>query len=240
METILTVKNLNVNLSGHKILDDISFEVNRDETVAIIGPNGAGKTVLFRALLGFIPYEGEVNWTKDLKIGYVPQKLFVENDFPLTVNEFFQLKEKSSKEIENAITEVGLEGYFNNQKKHILNQKLGVLSGGEFQKVLITRALLGHPQVLLFDEPTSGVDISSEETIYSLLRRLQEKEDLTILLISHELQVVYKYASNVICLNKERVCFGPPREVLDKESLEKTFGSDVGVYQHHDHHSHQI
>ena len=238
METVLTVKNLNVNLSGHTILEDISFDVERDEILAIIGPNGAGKTVLFRALLDLIPYEGEIIWKEGLKIGYVPQKLFVEGDLPLTVNEFFSLKEKSSKEIEDVIKEVGLEGYFNHEKKHILNQKLGFLSGGELQKVLIAWALLGHPQVLLFDEPTSGVDMTSEETIYALLHRLQEKEDLTIILISHELQIVYKYASNVICLNKERVCFGPPQEVLDKESLERTFGSDVGVYQHHNHHPH--
>src|SRR4030042_2790208 len=108
METILTVKNLNVNLSGRKILEDISFEVSRDEILAIIGPNGAGKTVLFRALLDLIPYEGEIKWKDDLKIGYVPQKLFVEGDLPLTVKEFFQLKESHLKEIENVIEEVGL------------------------------------------------------------------------------------------------------------------------------------
>lgn len=134
METVLTVKNLNVNLSGRKILEDISFEVARDETLAIIGPNGAGKTVLFRALLDLIPYEGEIKWKDELKIGYVPQKLFVESDLPLTVKEFFRLKEKSSKEIEGVIKEVGLEGYYNHQKKHILNQKLGVLSGGSFKR----------------------------------------------------------------------------------------------------------
>ena len=117
----------------------------------------------------------------------------------------------------------------------VLRTKLGALSGGELQRVLIAYALLGKPNVLLFDEPTSGVDVSAEETIYSLIDKLKAEKDLTIIFISHELQVVYKYADSVLCLNKEKICFGPPREVVDKESLTKLYGEDVSLYQHHDH-----
>lgn len=234
--SLLSVSNLKVKFDHHAVLDDISFDVKKDETLAVIGPNGAGKTVLFRALLGLLPYQGKIEWVKNIKIGYVPQKLAIAKDIPLTTSEFFALKEKNKKEIEKVLVSVGFEEdkpHKGHLQEHVLKRKLGVLSGGELQRVLIAFALLGHPDVLLFDEPTSGVDISAEETIYELLHKLQKNEKLTIILISHELQVVYKYANNVLCLNKEKVCFGPPREVLDKESLAKLYGGEVGFYQHH-------
>lgn len=237
-ETLLKVANIKVKFGENLILNNISFDAKEDETIAIIGPNGAGKTVLFRALLGLIPYDGKIEWKEGIKIGYVPQKLFIEPDLPLTTQEFFNLKEKNKKEVENVLFSVGFRKDLidkNHNINQILKRKIGVLSGGELQRVLIAWALLGHPDILLFDEPTTGIDISTEETIYGLLHKLQEKEKLTIMLISHELQVVYNYATNVICLNKERVCIGPPREVLDKESLAKVFGGHVGIYLH-DHH----
>ncbi|KKR39901.1 MAG: ABC transporter related protein [Candidatus Woesebacteria bacterium GW2011_GWB1_40_101] len=238
-DPLLRVTDLKVKFDHHVVLDDINFEVGKDETLAVIGPNGAGKTVLFRALLGLVPYEGKVEWAKGTKIGYVPQKLSIEKDLPLTTLEFFGLKEKSRKEIDDALASVGFEEdkpHKGHLSQHVLNRKIGVLSGGELQRVLIAFALLEHPDVLLFDEPTAGVDITAEETIYGLLRKLQERENLTIILISHELHVVYRYANNVICLNKEKICFGPPREVLDKESLEKLYGHEAGVYEHHHEH----
>lgn len=230
-QPLLKVSNLKVELNHQVILDKVSFELRKNETLAIIGPNGAGKTTLFKALLGLVPYEGKIEWQKGVKIGYVPQKLYLSSDLPLTVAEFFTLKNKKIAlgEIEDALALVGFE----KNKPHILNTKIGVLSGGEFQRIIVAWALLGHPDLLLFDEPTAGIDISAETTIYSLLHKLQQKENLTLMLISHELQVVYKYATQVICLNKEEICFGPPKEMLDKDSLMKLFGSDVGFYQHH-------
>ena len=232
---LLRVKDLKVKFDHHVALDDISFEVKKGETLAVIGPNGAGKSVLFRALLGLIPYSGKIEWAEDIDVGYVPQRLAIAKDLPLTTEEFFALKEKNKKEVRNALTAVGFEEdkpHKGHLTHHVLKRKIGVLSGGELQRVLIAFALLGGPEVLLFDEPTSGVDVSSEETIYGLLHKLQEQKGLTMILISHELQVVYKYATTVICLNKEKVCFGPPREVLDRESLEKLYGGEVGYYHH--------
>ena len=233
-DSLLSVKNLKVVLNDHLVLDDLSFNLNKGDSLAIIGPNGAGKSVLLRTLLGFLPFEGEVNWQKGIKLGYVPQRLSVDKDMPLTTYEFFCLKDKRREKVLTSLSNVGFDfekdaHHFN---KHILNNRLGALSGGELQRVLIAWALIDSPGVLLFDEPTSGVDISSEETIYHLLHTLQEKHKLTMILISHELQVVYKYASAVMCLNKEKVCFGPPLEVLDKQTLEKLYGKDVGFYKH--------
>lgn len=226
---ILEVSNLSVSFGSQKVLDNVSFSVERDGTLAIIGPNGAGKTVLFRAILGILPYEGEVKWAPNIKIGYVPQKLFVQKDLPLTVKEFLKLKENSTSNIEKVLNSVGIK------KTGILKTRLGDLSGGEIQRVLIANALLGNPQVLLFDEPTSGVDIAGEETIYGLIERLKKEVDLTIIFISHELDIVYQHATDVLCLNKEKICFGKPREVIDKETLSKMYGEDVKVYMHHEH-----
>lgn len=236
--SILKVAGLKVKFDSHVILDDISFEIKRDDTLAIIGPNGAGKSVLFRALLGLIPYEGKVEWAPNIKIGYVPQKLSVGHDIPLTVLEFLQFKEPDPKKIHQVLLEVGFkdEAQHLHNDKRVLKTRIGALSGGELQRVLIAYALLGNPQVLLFDEPTAGVDVAGEETIYSLIHKLQAKEDLTIIFISHELQVVNHYAANVLCLNKEKICFGPPLKVIDKETLTKMYGEEVNLYKHHDHH----
>ena len=239
-KNILAVSGLKVEFDNHVILDDVGFEVVRDDTLAIIGPNGAGKSVLFRALLGLIPYSGTITWSPDAKIGYVPQKLAVAKDLPLTASEFLHFKEKNETIIHEVIESVG----FLKQAEHlhndarVLNTRLGDLSGGELQRVLIAYALLGDPNVLLFDEPTAGVDIAGEETVYSLIHKLQADEDLTIIFISHELQVVYHYANNVLCLNKEKISFGPPINVVNKENLAKLYGEEVHLHKHLEGHHH--
>ena len=237
---ILTVSGLKVEFNNHVILDDISFEVARDDTLAIIGPNGAGKSVLFRALLGLIPFSGKVEWAKDAKIGYVPQKLAVAKDLPLTVKEFLHFKESSRTKIHEAVRSVGFleQAEHLHNDKRVLNTRLGDLSGGELQRVLIAYALLGEPNVLLFDEPTAGVDVGGEETIYDLIHKLQKEDDLTIIFISHEIQVVSHYANSVLCLNKEKICFGPPIEVVNKENLAKLYGEDVHLHKHEDSNPH--
>lgn len=237
-EPILSVKNLRVKLDRHFILKNVSFEVQPDEILAVIGPNGAGKTVLFRALLGLIPYTGEIRWRPGTKIGYVPQKLSIDPDLPLTALEFFRFKEKNIAEIKFVLSAVGFakdQPHPGHLFRHVLNQKIGVLSGGELQRVLIAWALLGRPQALLFDEPTSGIDVSAEETIYSLLHKLQKENHIAIMLISHELQIVSRYARQVLCLNKKTVCFGSPQTTLKPRNLEKVFGPEIGIYHHHGH-----
>ncbi len=229
MGTLLTVENLGVVLDNQVIIEDVSFDVEENETLAVIGPNGAGKTTLFRAILGLIPYTGKVNWKKGVKIGYVPQKLYIDRDLPLTVREFFDLRGVGviSRELSHFLSIVGFEG------NEILGKRVGVLSGGEMQRVLIAWALCNHPNVLLFDEPTSGVDVSAEVSIYSLLNKLHNDEKFSIILISHELQIVDRYATKVICLNKNKVCYGAPREVLINKNLSELFGGDISLYHHH-------
>src|SRR3989344_467219 len=147
---ILKVDHLGVKLDGQVILHDISFDLNRDDTVAIVGPNGAGKSVLFRALLGLI------SWAKDIKINYIPQRFTIDRDFPLTVREFLKFKTKSHHAILSALRSVGITDEHHIQH-HLLNQRLGWLSGGQIQRVLIAWAIIDQPDVILFDEPTAGI-----------------------------------------------------------------------------------
>jgi zinc transport system ATP-binding protein len=235
--SLLSIKNLNVRFGNLVVLENLSLDVARGDVLAIIGPNGAGKTVFFRTLLGLVPYEGEISWSPKVKIGYVPQKLAISSDVPLTVMEFLRFKGSSREEIIEALQDVGfLKGHdAHHWEHHLLKAKLGELSGGEFQRVLIAYALIDHPDILLFDEPTAGVDISAEETIYSLLERLHQKHKMTILLITHDLNVIYRHATRVLCLNKQKVCYGSPKEALGPSILEKLYGSKVGVYEHQHH-----
>jgi zinc transport system ATP-binding protein len=236
-EKILSVSNLKVEFNNHIILDNISFDVVRDSTMAVIGPNGAGKSVLFRSILGLIPYKGVITWAKDVKIGYVPQKLAIDKDLPLTVSEFLGFKEKNKEKIASVMHSVGFlkEAEHVHNDKRVLRTRLGDLSGGELQRVLIAYALLDDPNVLLFDEPTAGVDVAGEETVYGLINKLKTDDDLTIIFISHEIEVVNKYADSVLCLNKEKICFGAPESAISKEAIEKMYGEEVHIYHHHDH-----
>ncbi|HET7099483.1 MAG TPA: ATP-binding cassette domain-containing protein [Patescibacteria group bacterium] len=204
-EKILKVENLSVNFNKHEILAGICFEVERDKTVAVIGANGSGKTVLFKSLLDLIQYSGKIEWAQDAKIGYVPQKLSVSPDLPITVLEFLKLKENDDKKIKVILESVG----FKEKAEHIhhdvrvLKTQMGSLSGGELQRILIAYALLGQPNVLLLDEPTAGVDIEGEETFYNLFERLKKDKDLTIMFISHDSEIVKKYADMVIELKHD-------------------------------------
>jgi zinc transport system ATP-binding protein len=222
---ILKVKNLNVILDHQSIIESLSFEVKRGDALTILGPNGAGKSVLLRTLLGLIPHGGEIEWAKAIKIGYVPQRLPFIKDIPLSIKDFFNLKGVPEKEIEAILNSVGF-------KEDFSRKKIGDLSSGQFQRVLIAWGLVGNPQVLLFDEPMTGVDIGAEETIYNLLAKLKGEMDLTILLVTHDLSVVYKFSTDVICLNRQPICYGPPQEVLTPESLQRLYGGEVKYYQH--------
>jgi zinc transport system ATP-binding protein len=236
--TILKVEDLGVNFDGDQVIKQLDFSVKKGDVMAIVGPNGAGKSVLFRALLGLIPYSGKIEWAKGLKIGYVPQKITIDRELPLSVEEFLKFKKKDSADIIDTLESLGIltpkrehHSEFH-LKEHVLGQRLGWLSGGQLQRVLIAWALLDNPDVLLFDEPTAGIDLGGEETIYNLLKKLHDERNITILLISHDLNVVYKYADNVLCINKEMICYGVPSTVLDPAALVKLYGGEASFYKH--------
>lgn len=231
---LLTVENLDVSFDGFNIFKDLSFSIERGEALAIIGPNGSGKTVLLRSLLGFLPYQGQVAWAPKVKQGYIPQKLAVDINLPVSVRDFFTFKTKSLEKIIDALGAVGITGEREHLQNHILNKPLGALSGGQFQRVMIAWAIVDDPDILLFDEPTSGIDIGGEETVYNLLHHLQTQKKMAIILISHDLNIVYRYANKVICLNKIMVCYGEPHDVLDSARLAQLYGGETKLY-HHDH-----
>ena len=227
---ILEVKNLHAHAGDAPLLTEVSFSVGRGETVLVIGPNGAGKTTLFRALIGAVPFKGEVVWTRGTKIGYVPQKIDLERDLPITVEEFFKLKTGGKetvdqKTIREALLAVRLPDAY-------AKKSISILSSGEFQRVLIAWAIVGHPDVLLFDEPTASIDIAGQETIYELLHELQDAHGLTLILISHDLSIVYRYATQVLCLNRRQICYGAPREVLTPKELASLYGEGRTFYHH--------
>lgn len=215
---ILKVANLGVKIQNQTILEHISFNVRKGTTVAVLGPNGAGKTVLFRTLLNRIPYTGQVEWTEKVKIGYVPQYVTV-NEVPLTVKEFLSMG--NGGDVENALQQVRLTD------KSILNKRLGVLSGGQLRRVLIAWALIDNPSVLLLDEPTTGVDMDSEEPIYLLLNAIKTAQKITIFLITHNIHIVQEYADDLIAINKCLTYCGPSTEIGKPETQKQIYGETV-------------
>lgn len=244
-DEILRVSDLGVRFDDVVILENISFTVGRGQTLALVGPNGSGKSVLFRALLGLIPHDGTVHWHASAKIAYVPQTFSVERSLPFSVSEFFGLKRITHERVVELLELVGMGGDHQDPahgrrhiKQHILPQSLGTLSGGQLQRLMIAWSLADEPDVLLFDEPTSGIDIGGQGSIYSLLKNIQQERALTILLISHDLDVVYGYADHVLCVSRHLVCHGPPKQALDQATLEKIYGGEVGFTGHEHVHEH--
>ncbi|KKS19111.1 MAG: hypothetical protein UU76_C0006G0020 [Parcubacteria group bacterium GW2011_GWC1_41_7] len=227
---MLSVKNLSVDINGTHIIKDVSFEVKKGEVVLILGPNGAGKTTLLKAVAGLITCEGEVKWSEGVKIGFVPQKLDFQQNIPMTVEELFSIVHgiKNKKEIEKYLSF--------SRASHLQSRQLKELSGGELQRILIAFVMAENPNVLLFDEPMAGIDIGGEETIYQHLQHIVKEHGLTVLMVSHDLSVVFRIADKVICLNKTIQCIGAPKEIKDT-MLEDLYGGDVALYPHagHDH-----
>lgn len=226
-DKILAVKNLNVIIDGGQVLKHISFDVNKGEVLGIIGPNGAGKTTLFKALLGLLPYEGKIIWKQNIKLGYVPQRIEIEKSIPITVREFFELNTAkiNEQEIDEVLNWVQLD-------KEILKMGLGEISIGQRQRLFIAWSVLNKPDVILFDEPTADVDIYGQKSIYQMLSMLRKKMNLTVIFISHELNVVAGYADKVMCLNHINICTGKPEEILKTETLQKLYGDEKSFYQH--------
>lgn len=238
-EVVLEVKDVSVEIGGTRLIENITLHVERGSTVAIIGPNGAGKTTLLRAVLGLVPISsgtitlfgtpvaqlGEAR----KRLGYVPQRLEYDRYLPLTVKEMLRayVPHASRSQIEDALHEVGIH--------QMLHHPIGKLSGGQLQRVVIALNLLRKPEILFLDEPATGVDIEGETRFYDIIEGLREEHHLTVVLVSHDLSVVTRYASQVLCMNRRLLCFGPPAEALDAEMIRLVYGQDTTVYTHREH-----
>ncbi|HEX7701657.1 MAG TPA: metal ABC transporter ATP-binding protein [Kofleriaceae bacterium] len=227
MPPLLLVENLQIAFGDVAVVRDLSFHVDRGESLAVIGPNGCGKTVLFKALVGSIPFRGRIEWSPGVRIGYVPQKLDLERDLPITGHDLLVAKRRvvrSDQDVDVLVARVGLSGE--------THKPIGALSGGQFQRLLVALALLGAPDVLLLDEFTSGVDVPGQQRLTELVHSLRTEYGLTVLAISHDLSVVYRSATNVLCMSRDHPCLGPPRKVLTPERLEEIYGAPVEFHVH--------
>ena len=235
--TLIEAVNLRVVLSGLDIISNVSLSVHKGEIVTIIGPNGAGKTTLVRALLGLLPIkEGRVfHPLSDPVIGYVPQKIDIDETLPLTVKRFLDLAgPQASKRREKVLAEVGAA--------HLEARPLQRLSGGELRRVLLARALLRQPDLLVLDEPVQGVDVIGQAELYQLISRLRDNYGCGILMVSHDLHVVMAATDRVVCLNHHVCCQGLPETVSKHPEYLSLFGPEeargMAVYTHHHDHRH--
>jgi ABC-type Mn2+/Zn2+ transport system ATPase subunit len=229
----LSVKDLSVSFDGNNVLRDVSFDIPKGEIAAIIGPNGSGKTTLFRAILDLIPYAGNVKifgkpaGQEMHRVGYVPQIMEFDRTLPITVKEFLTLMAKSAHDMDsNICKEVRIE--------LLLGKLIGELSGGQLQRVLIAAALMKKPDILFLDEASAGIDIECTRLFHELIDHLKREHGTTILMISHEIEMVYHIADTVICLNRDLVCNGPPRTALTKDVMQQLYGEEV-KHRPHEH-----
>lgn len=235
----IEVQHVSVVLNGQTVLNDVSFDIMSGDLVALLGPNGSGKTTLMRAILGLQPYtQGSIRvlggYVQEQygRIGYVPQRFTPDRSVPMTVGEFLHItrdRHTPAHRVKESLQEVGLHPVT------IAHQQLANLSGGQLQRVLIARALLHHPEILFLDEPSTGIDIAAEQTLFDLLASLNASHGMTIIMISHEINMVATHVNHVLCLNTSLVCAGPPSVAINPEALEKMYGSDYVASQSHKH-----
>ena len=234
-EVLLSANGLGYSVRGQQILDGVSLQLHRGEIVTLIGPNGAGKTSLVRILLGLKKASaGSVYTRPGAKIGYVPQKLHIDPVLPLRVRDFLASAGRfKDAHLLRVLDEVGMP--------RLLDCAVQALSGGEFQRVLLARALLHQPDVLVLDEPAQGVDIIGQQALYQTIKRIRDRHSCGVLMVSHDLHLVMASADQVICLNTHICCTGHPDDVSAHPEYLKIFGpamEGLAPYSHHHDHSH--
>ncbi|KEY57956.1 zinc ABC transporter ATP-binding protein ZnuC [Serratia sp. DD3] len=238
MSTLVTLKNISVAFGSRNVLSHISLNLQAGRILTLLGPNGAGKSTLVRVVLGLVPpTEGRIQCQPGLRIGYVPQKLHLDATLPLTVGRFMRLKPGVKQaDILPALKRV--------QAAHLLEQPMQKLSGGENQRVLLARALLNQPQLLVLDEPTQGVDVSGQLALYNLIDQLRKELDCAVLMVSHDLHLVMAKTDEVLCLNQHICCSGTPEVVSMHPEFIAMFGQrgaeQLAIYRHHHNHRHDL
>ena len=236
-DALIRLEQVAVTLSGQNVLDNIQLSVRPGEIVTLIGPNGAGKTTLVRAVLGLLKPDSGTVWRKPkLRIGYMPQKLHVDQTLPLSVLRFLRLVPGVDRAAAmTALEEVGAE--------KVIDSPLQGISGGEMQRVLLARALLREPELLVLDEPVQGVDVAGQAELYSLITRLRDRHRCGVLMVSHDLHLVMSTTDQVVCLNRHVCCSGHPEQVSHDPAFVELFGKNaqsLAIYHHHHDHAHDL
>jgi len=246
--SLVTLDDLRVDLGGVPILQGIHAEIAAGKITALIGLNGSGKTTLLRAILREVPSRGGIRFhcghdhshPQPDHVGYVPQRLKLEGNFPLTVRDllsisltnrpvFFGISAKLEQRLRDMLSQVGAP-------LRLLDSPMDKLSGGEQQRVLLSLALEPSPELLLLDEPASGIDFKDQEGFYQLIARLNRERKITIILVSHDLSIVHKHAHHVLCLKDGHIhAEGPPDAILTSEHMKETFGHETAIVAHHHH-----
>jgi len=233
---LIEARAISLSLSGRKVLDAVNLSVHAGEILAMIGPNGAGKTTLVRVILGLLkPDSGQCFSAPNLRIGYMPQRIVVDSVLPLTVERFLTLSHRATEqELCQVLDEVGIE--------RLLKSPVQNISGGEMQRVMLARALLRKPDLLVLDEPVQGVDVTGQAELFDLIARIRDRHGCGILMVSHDLHLVMAKANRVLCLNQHVCCSGHPEVVSSDPSYLELFGlqPSVALYTHNHDHRHDL
>lgn len=238
MTTLVSLKIVSVSFGQRRVLSEVSLNLKPGKILTLLGPNGAGKSTLVRVVLGLVaPDAGVIVRQDKLRIGYVPQKLHLDATLPLTVSRFLRLRPGTRKaDILPALKRV--------QAGHLVEAPLQKLSGGETQRVLLARALLSSPQLLVLDEPTQGVDVNGQVALYDLIDQLRRELNCAVLMVSHDLHLVMAKTDEVLCLNHHICCSGTPEVVSMHPEFISMFGhrgaEQLGIYRHNHNHRHDL
>lgn len=232
---IIKISDVCLNVNNKNILNNVSFEIKNNDFLTIIGPNGAGKTSLLKIILGIIkPTKGSIEIQNKLNISYVPQYMNIEKSIPVNVDYFLKLYQKDTSSFDEIIQRISIE--------KILKKQLYELSGGELQKVLLGKALLDKPDLLILDEPAQNLDISSQIELYKIINELYKSSNISILMVSHDLHMVMSSTKRVICLYHHICCAGEPSFVYQNPEFISIFGSNmselISLYSHYHNHKH--
>lgn len=235
---LITLKNINVVFEQKTALRDINLSIYPNSIITIVGPNGGGKSTLLKTLLKLqTPTSGEVIYSTNVRIGYVPQKIHLDHSLPMTVERFLALKKGvKTQEISTALEQLSIT--------HLRKNNMQKLSGGEMQRVLLARAILNKPNLLVLDEPTQGVDINGQAELYQLIHHTQQALNCAVLMVSHDLHIVMADSKEVLCINQHICCVGTPESLSNDPTFMRLWGNqisqNVGFYTHHHNHHHNM